>query len=118
MNTALVSPSQQSPATSDDYTMESQLASESHDTQANASQVYDLEVLICRIGDGETRARAANLPLPESRSATVREALQTIIEAARQLINDCSAGNGSVPWIVPPTSPEENESRFVVPLVV
>lgn len=94
------------------------MTSDAHAARADASRVYDLEVLICRIGDGETRARAANLPLPESRSATVREALQSIIEAARQLINDCQSRDNAVPWIAPPTSPEDNESRFVVPLVV
>lgn len=117
MKTALVSRSQP-PVASDTVITESQLTHERPAAGPDASRVYDLEVLICRIGEGETRARAANLPLPESRSATVREALQTIIEAARQLIRDSTARDASVPWIVPPSRPEENESRFVVPLVV
>jgi hypothetical protein len=118
MKTALVSASHESSVPSDTVTMESQTTPETHAAPPGASAVYDLEVLICRVGDGETRARAANLPLPESRCATVREALQTIIEAARQLIKASRAGDGAVPWIVPPALPEENESRFVVPLVV
>lgn len=118
MKSALAAPSQQPPVASDTFAMESQITSETHAARADASRVYDLEVLICRIGDGETRARAANLPLPESRSATVRGALQRIIEGARQLINDCDAREDVVPWIAPPRLPEENESRFVVPLVV
>lgn len=80
--------------------------------------MYELEVLVCRIAEGETRGRAANLPLPESRAGTVREVLQSVIEAARNMINECLARDNQIPWIDPPALPEENESRFVVPLVM
>ncbi len=82
------------------------------------SAVYELEVLVCRLAEGETRGRAANLPLPESRADTVREVLQSVIEAARGMINECLARDNQIPWIDPPALPEENESRFVVPLVM
>ncbi|MCC6509620.1 MAG: hypothetical protein IT423_10960 [Pirellulaceae bacterium] len=83
-----------------------------------AVAVYELEVLICRIAEGETRGRAANLPLPESRGATVREVLQMVIQAARGMINECLARDSQIPWIEPAALAEENESRFVVPLVM
>lgn len=83
-----------------------------------ASCVHDLSVLICQIGEGETRARAANLPLPECRADTVREAIQLVIQQARGMINECLAKDRQIPWIDPPTLPEEKESRFVVPLVM
>lgn len=81
-----------------------------------AATVYDLHVLVCRIAADETRARSANLPLPEQRATTVREALQLVIDEARTLINDCLARDRQIPWVDPPESPEESESRFVVPL--
>ncbi len=80
--------------------------------------VYELEVLVCRLAEGDTRGRAANLPLPESRADTVREVLQNVIEAARGMINECLARDHQIPWIDPPALPEENESRFVVPLTL
>jgi hypothetical protein len=83
-----------------------------------ASSVYDLSVLVCRIEEGETRARAANLPLPERRASTVRESLQLVVEQARSLINECLARDNAIPWIDPPALPEDNESLFVVPLVM
>ena len=83
-----------------------------------AAAVYELEVLVCRVAEGETRGRAANLPLPESRAGTVREVLQIVIEAARGMINECLARDNQIPWIDPPALPEDNESRFVVPLVM
>ena len=83
-----------------------------------AAAVYELEVLVCRVAEGETRGRAANLPLPESRAGTVREVLQSVIEAARGMINECLARDNQIPWIDPPALPEDNESRFVVPLVM
>lgn len=78
--------------------------------------VVELEVLVCRMAEGITRGRAANLPLPECRADTVREVLQNVIEAAREMINECLARDRQIPWIVPPALPDENESRFVVPL--
>lgn len=80
------------------------------------SSVYELEVLVCRLAEGETRGRAANLPLPECRADTVREVLQNVIEAARSMINECLARDHQIPWLEPAALPEDNESRFVVPL--
>jgi hypothetical protein len=82
----------------------------------DASGAFDLEVLICRIDQGETRARAANLPLKDSRAATVREAMQMVIQQARELITDCAARDRDIPCVEPPVQAAENESRFVVPL--
>lgn len=80
--------------------------------------MYELEVLVCRIAEGETRGRAANLPLPECRAGTVREVLQDLIEAARNMIGECLARDNQIPWIDPPALAEDNESRFVVPLAM
>ncbi len=94
------------------------LLSDMRNPRPEAASVYELEVLICRTEDGDTRGRAANLPLPESRAATVREALQMVVERARGMINECLARDHQIPWVEPPTLPEDHESRFVVPLVM
>lgn len=82
----------------------------------DAAGAFDLEVLICRIDQGETRARAANLPLRESHAATVREAMQMVVQQARELITDCAARDRDIPCVDPPVQAADNESRFVVPL--
>jgi hypothetical protein len=84
----------------------------------DAASVYDLHVLVCRVTEGETRARSANLPLPEHRAATVREALQAVIEDARAMIGQCLSQDRPIPWLDSPQAAEENESRFVVPLTL
>lgn len=94
------------------------LSGELRNSRAETSKVFDLEVLISRVEEGETRARAANLPLPDSQAETVREALQMVIEQARGVINQSLASGRQIPRVDPPAAPEENESRFVVPLVV
>ena len=93
-------------------------SSELRSTRAEAANVFDLEVLISRMEEGETRARAANLPLPASRAATVREALQMVIEQARGMIAQSLASATAIPWVDPPAVPDEDESRFIVPLVM
>lgn len=92
--------------------------SEMRNPRPEASPVYELEVLVCRLGEGETRGRAANLPIPDIRAVTVREALQSVIDAARAMIHECLARDGQIPWIDPPALAEDSESRFVVPLVM
>ena len=86
--------------------------------RAEPERVYDLSVLLSQVGERGSRARAANLPLPECRADTVREALQMVVEQAREMINECHARDRVIPWIDPPALPDENESRFVVPLVM
>ena len=78
--------------------------------------VYNLMVLVRQWKDGGTSARAANLPIPEVRTETVREALSGLVTSARKVIADCIARDAQVPWIAPPIEPEECESRFLVPL--
>ena len=78
--------------------------------------VYNLMVLVRRWKDGGTSARAANLPIPEVRTETVREALSGLVTSAREVIADCIARDAQVPWIAPPIEPDECESRFLVPL--
>ncbi len=78
--------------------------------------VYNLMVLVRQWKDGGTSARAANLPLQEVRTDTVREALSGLVANAREVIADCIARDADVPWISPPLEPEECESRFMVPL--
>lgn len=94
------------------------MTSDMRNPRPEAAALYELEVLVCRLAEGETRGRAANLPLPESRAGTVREVLQAVIESARKMINECLARDNQIPWIDPPALPEENESRFVVPLTM
>ncbi len=78
--------------------------------------VYNLMVLVRQWKDGGTSARAANLPLAEVRTETVREALSGLVASAREAIADCIARDAPVPWITPPLEPAECESRFMVPL--
>jgi len=78
--------------------------------------VYNLMVLVRQWKDGGTSARAANLPLEEVRTETVREALSKLVGSARELIGGCISRDAPVPWISPPLGPEECESRFMVPL--
>jgi hypothetical protein len=84
--------------------------------RTEAVGVYNLMVLVRQWKDGGTSARAANLPLPEVRMNTVREALSGLVTSAREVIADCIARDAQVPWIAPPLEPEECESRFMVPL--
>ncbi len=79
-------------------------------------EVYNLLVLVKQWKDGGTSARAANLPIPEVQAVTVREALASLVNTARQMIaTDLSRGQ-QIPWISPALEPEECESRFMVPL--
>ena len=78
--------------------------------------VYNLMVLVRQWKDGRTSARAANLPLEEVQTETVREALSKLVGSARELIGGCISRDAQVPWISPPVEPEECESRFMVPL--
>ena len=84
--------------------------------RADAVGVYNLMVLVRQWKDGSTSARAANLPLAEVRTETVREALSALVRSARELIGDCLSRDAQVPWVTPPIEPEECESRFMVPL--
>lgn len=84
--------------------------------RTEAVGVYNLMVLVRQWKDGGTSARAANLPIPEVRTETVREALSGLVASAREVIAECIAKGAEVPWIVPPIEPEECESRFMVPL--
>jgi hypothetical protein len=84
--------------------------------RAEGTDVYNLMVLVRQWKDGGTSARAANLPMREVQAETVREALATLVAGARELIADCLAHDNHVPWIDPPSEPEECESRFMVPL--
>jgi hypothetical protein len=84
--------------------------------RTEAVGVYNLMVLVRQWKDGGTSARAANLPIPEVRTETVREALSGLVASAREVIAECIAKDADVPWIEPPIEPEECESRFMVPL--
>lgn len=101
----------------DNVSKDESLPVELRNPRPEAVHAYDVAVLICLMDEGESRARSANLPLPECRAASVREALQMIVEQARALINDCLARERSIPWLEPSVMPEDNESRFVVPVV-
>lgn len=78
--------------------------------------VYNLTVLIRHVADGKLVARTANLHMPEIESDTVREALSAAVKAAKALIHSKSLESQDIPWIAPPHTPQESESRFVVPL--
>jgi hypothetical protein len=84
--------------------------------QTETLGVYNLMVLVRQWKGGGTSARAANLPIPELRTETVREALSGLVASAREIIADCISRDAEVPWIAPPIEPEECESRFMVPL--
>ncbi len=85
-------------------------------TCGDATGVYNLMVFVRQWKDGGTSARAANLPLEEVRTETVREALSGLVAEARRMISDCVARGVEVPWVAPPLEAEECESRFMVPL--
>ena len=84
--------------------------------RTEAVGVYNLMVLVRQWKDGTTSARAANLPLAEVRTETVREALSSLVRSARDLIGESLSRDAQVPWISPPIEPEQCESRFMVPL--
>ncbi len=84
--------------------------------RAEPADVYNLMVLVRKWKEGGTSARAANLPLPEVQSETVREALASLVSQARTVISDCLAKDNQIPWIEPAIEPDECESRFMVPL--
>lgn len=79
-------------------------------------QVYNLEVLVETMNSGKTRARAANLQLSPIEAATVREALSSVVNAAKELIRGQASSTGEIPWLPQPDSPKDNETRFLVPL--
>lgn len=103
-------------STADAGSLPDRIISELRSSRPDAAAVFDLEVLIKRHADGLTRGRAANLPIPEIQAATVREALQFLIERARALMNECLANGKAIPWVAPASAAAENESRFIVPL--
>ncbi len=109
---------QRSTETTVGQTRPESVTSDMRNPRPEPAAVYELEVLVCRLSEGDTRGRAANLPLPESRADTVREVLQNVVDAARAMINECLARDHQIPWIDPPALPEESESRFVVPLTL
>lgn len=84
--------------------------------RTDETSVYNLLVLVRRSPEGSTWARAANLPIRDVQQSTVREALQAVVEQARSLIRECLAKDAQIPWIDPPSLPEDSESRFMVPL--
>jgi hypothetical protein len=95
-----------------------QLVAELRAPRIESGILFDLEVLICRVAEGASRGRAANLSIAEVRAATVRETLQLLIESARRVIRDSLARGDTIPQIEPPSQAEETESRFVVPLAM
>lgn len=81
-----------------------------------SDRVYNLMVLVQQTTGGETVARSANLAISEVRASSVRSALSGIVTASRALIGEHLAQDTEIPWLDPPATPAEAESRFLVPL--
>ena len=77
--------------------------------------VYNLTVLVRSGEKFPVVARAANLEVPEVEAQTVREALSKLVSNAKNRIA-ATVSSSEIPWIDPPSEPNESESRFVVPL--
>ncbi len=80
-----------------------------------ANQAFNLVVLVKERHSG-TSARAANLAIPMVEAATVREALNALVQEAKKLIAQHLATGCEVPWIHPPDEAADSESRFLVPM--
>ncbi len=92
-------------------------ARDAHATTVGLSdQVYNLMVLVRQSAGGETVARSANLAVEEVHAASVRAALSGIVAASKALIGEHLALDKAVPWLDPPATPAESESRFMVPV--
>lgn len=79
-----------------------------------AAKVYNLVVLVESTSSG-VRARAANLKIGVCSGDTIRGALSKLVESAKAMLRELQ-DDSQIPWIEPPESPGESESRFVVPL--
>ena len=84
--------------------------------ERSATPVYNLMVLVDQVDSGHLRARAANLSTDDVIATSVRGALSDLVAAARTLITRCVAQHEPIPWIEPPLTPQETDSRFRVPL--
>ncbi len=78
--------------------------------------VYNVVVLIQFSDEGDSCARCANLPLPEVWRSSARDSMMDMVGQAREMIKECLARDRMIPWIEPPVSPGENESRFLIPI--
>ena len=78
--------------------------------------VYNFVVLMQFSEDGNHCARSANLPLPDVWANDARDAMMELVRQAKELIKDCVARDRMIPWIEPPLSPSDTESRFLIPI--
>jgi hypothetical protein len=83
-----------------------------------AVQVYNLVALVeTSASNAAVRARAANINLDPVQASTIRDALNQLVLNAKAMLRNASAEpEASKPWIEPPLTPLESETRFVVPL--
>ncbi len=82
----------------------------------HTDKVFNLTVLVHQSASGETVARSANLAVAEVQAASIRSALSQIVAASKALIAEHLASDRQIPWVDPPATPTEAESRFMVPL--
>ncbi len=110
---------QRSTETTVGQTRPESVTSDMRNPRPEPAAVYELEVLVCRLSEGDTRGRAAQLAAALSPAPTrCAKCFKTSVDAARAMINECLARDHQIPWIDPPALPEESESRFVVPLTL
>jgi len=79
-------------------------------------EVFNLEILVATNADGQMVARAANLELDSIEATSIRAVLGGMVEAAKKLIRSKTEQGAEIPWVIPASSPVENEKRFLVPL--
>lgn len=86
--------------------------------QPESVPVYNLVALVETAGsNAAVRARAANINLDPVQASTIRDALNKLVTNAKAILHAAnSEPEADSPWIEPPNTPSESETRFVVPL--
>lgn len=80
-------------------------------------QPIEVPVYNCRVyvapadADGVVTARAANLDGIAGRGRSEREALQQVVAAFKQRIVELRQAETPIPWIEPPSPPNEGEQQ-------
>ena len=86
--------------------------------QLESVPVYNLVALVETAGNNAAvRARAANIRLDPVQATTIRDALNKLVTNAKAILHAAnSEPDADSPWIEPPNTPSESETRFIVPL--
>ena len=78
--------------------------------------VFNCIVYVAAHPDGGVQARVANLAGLECVRPTEREALQHLVTAFKQRVEELSKGEDPIPWIEPPDASREDEQQRLIPV--